>query len=418
MTAPPATHMPYTFDPYFLASSPYIVPASTFAFQPTFAWPPMPPQQLENNANKEPDNDGGLIFITGAKPADFKSKRVMTAVRKKAMDAWLKSDGKPTKKAKSPTGRSRFSSVDSDSRGSTRSKLSVGSQDALVVPQAHLFFKCRPEAPMPYNSHIPPPFVSLGKNIDPFRTMFQSSHPGVSVEDLKFRCNRYFGTRALGKYWIPTALSYPHTFLGTLCLATAYHDVIYDRALESVQTIALRQEVIHLVGRNMLDPEARVSDHNLMAIIQLIISEVIGREEAALSWHEDGIQEMIQQRGGLEKLVYFAAPPPPAPDSSTTLLADLRATIERSNISACWSDMAGVLLWVCLVVGAASRQSDSKIHKKYFSALTMRSGVMLCFEHPEAINSTMVKMSEVVEALGAEKATPERAESKGKKRRI
>lgn len=651
----------------------------------------------------------------------------MTAVRKKAMDAWLKSDGKPTKKAKSPTGRSRFSSVDSDSRGSTRSKLSVGSQDAvtelstiptslsvgtgsavpameeslngspvtpgsydvepagveetvyathqsqeLVVPQAHLFFKCRPEAPMPYNSHIPPPFVSLGKNIDPFRTMFQSSHPGVSVEDLKFRCNRYFGTRALGKYWIPTALSYPHTFLGTLCLATAYHDVIYDLALESVQTIALRQEVIHLVGRNMLDPEARVSDHNLMAIIQLIISEVIGREEAALSWHEDGIQEMIQQRGGLEKLgvngrlasaiswvslatsvlreqrprpmyaeycatnstrqyrptaslpespiccpraewitirksrrctpeakallgdiktmidlflketrssrrnsqtlmalyekitnpveyppvddirkyrvltehdhkyeairiasiiqavaivrriplsdalshaadlpsravfynpfgaavstdslisplevpfadqsmspstsayitspavpqqsyfqtagprssassanaprpsfssastnaarpsissthsassdqVYFAAPPPPAPDSSTTLLADLRATIERSNISACWSDMAGVLLWVCLVVGAASRQSDSKIHKKYFSALTMRSGVMLCFEHPEAINSTMVKMSEVVEALGAEKATPERAESKGKKRRI
>ncbi|KAH7414456.1 hypothetical protein DE146DRAFT_674019 [Phaeosphaeria sp. MPI-PUGE-AT-0046c] len=412
MTAPPATHMPYTFDPYFLASSPYIVPASTFAFEPTFTWSPMPPQQQEHNANKEPDNDGGLIFITGGKPADFKSKRVMTTVRKKAMDAYLKSDGKPTKKSKSSSGRSRFSSVDSDSRGSIRSKLSVGSQDAeLVQPQAHLFLQCRPEAPMPYNQHIPPPLSSLGKNIDPFRTMFQSSHPSVSVEDLKFHCNRYFGTRALGKYWIPTALSYPHTFLGTLCLATAYHDVIYDRALESVQTIALRQEVIHLVGRNMLDPEARVSDHNLMAIIQLIISEVIGREEAALSWHEDGIQEMIQQRGGLDKLA-------PAPDNSTTLLRDLRATIENSNISACWSDMAGVLLWVCLVVGAASRQSDSKIHKKYFSALTMRSGVMLCFEHPEAINKTMVKMSEVVEALGAGKETPEKAESKGKRRRI
>jgi hypothetical protein len=132
--------------------------------------------------------------------------------------------------------------------------------------------------------------------------MFQSSHPSVSVEELKFYCNRYFGTRALGKYWIPTALSYSHTYLGTLCLATAYHDVIHERPLESVQTVALRQEVIHLVGRNMLDPEARVSDHNIMAIIQLIISEVIGREESGLSWHENGIENMIKQRGGLENL--------------------------------------------------------------------------------------------------------------------
>lgn len=648
----------------------------------------------------------------------------MTTVRKKAMDAWLKSDGKPAKKSKSPTGRSRFSSVDSESRGSTRSKLSIGSQDAVtelstlptslsigngsvahtmeesldrspitpesydaepaevmepiarmqqapefIVPDAPLFLKCRAGVPVPYDSYVPAPFVSIGKNIDPFRTMFQSSHPQVSVEELKFHCNRYFGTRGLGKYWIPTALSYSHTFLGTLCLATAYHDVINERALESVQTIALRQEVIHLVGRNMLDPEARVSDHNLMAIIQLIISEVIGREESGLGYHEDGMQEMIQQRGGLNKLgingrlasaiswvslatsvlreqrprsiyaeycaanstrlyrptaslpespiccpraewvtiprskrctlearallgdiktmidsflneirssrrnsqalmglyqkiinpaeyppiseicktrvltehdykyeairiasiiqavaivrrvplsdalshaadvqkqasfynsfgaavssdslvsprevpgteqstsptfsmystspavpqhsyfhhfgsrssassanaprpsfsssatrpsissthsassdhTYFPPPPAPAPSDSTSLLKDLRATIEKSNISACWSDMAGVLLWVCMVGGAGSRQSESKIHKKYFSALTMRSGVMLCFEHPEAINSTLVKMSEVIEALGAEKGTPEKGEAKGKKRRI
>lgn len=115
---------------------------------------------------------------------------------------------------------------------------------------------------------------------------------------------------------------------------------------------------------------------------------------------------------------YFPPPPAPAPSDSTSLLKDLRATIEKSNISACWSDMAGVLLWVCMVGGAGSRQSESKIHKKYFSALTMRSGVMLCFEHPEAINSTLVKMSEVIEALGAEKGTPEKGEAKGKKRRI
>jgi hypothetical protein len=116
--------------------------------------------------------------------------------------------------------------------------------------------------------------------------------------------------------------------------------------------------------------------------------------------------------------VYFPAPPPAAPNKVTTLLKDLQTTIESSNISACWSDMAGVLLWIGLVVGAASKESESKIHKKYFSALTMRAGVMLCFEHPEAINSTMVRMTEVVEALGAGTSSANNEEGKGKKRRL
>jgi hypothetical protein len=686
---------------------------------------------LPTTTDAEAESDGGLIFITSATtPAEFRSKKNMNIVRKQAMSFHLNSDDRKTsKKPKSSANRSRISSVESDSRGSLRSKLSVGSQDAItdfstipttasqgaesigrakatsssrssvapssldedvtyagpvartqqphdfITPVAPLFSACKNTTPAPFDTYIPAPFVSIGKNIDPFRTMFQSSHPSVSVEELKFYCNRYFGTRALGKYWIPTALSYSHTYLGTLCLATAYHDVIHERPLESVQTVALRQEVIHLVGRNMLDPEARVSDHNIMAIIQLIISEVIGREESGLSWHENGIENMIKQRGGLENLgvegrlasavswvslatsvlreepprtiyaeysaahstkqyrptaslpespifcprttwktiskstkctpkahellsdmrmmidfllhetrssrrnsqtlmelykkiinpveyppvseiqrsrrltyhdykyeairiasiiqataiirrmplsealthaadlqssvpvyntpaavvsseslispleiypegsfagpsaspsfptsstsselqqsyfqfqaadprasmsslndprpsfsstasaprpsissvqstssdhIYFPPPPAPAPSNTTTLLKNLRTTIEASNISACWSDMAGVLLWIGLVVGAASLKSESKIHKKYFSALTMRCGVMLCFEHPEAINSTMVRMSEVIAALGTQGKSPTNKDEVAPKRR-
>ncbi|KAH3918475.1 hypothetical protein HBH56_037160 [Parastagonospora nodorum] len=736
MTAPAESRMPLAFDSYLGLGSSYNSPASTAAFDPDFSWDPMPPHQESDvaqtqrrssklpsvTASEEPQDDGGLIFITGASPADFKTKTNMNIVRKKAMDSFLKGDGKSSSKSKSSAGRSRFSSVDSESRGSNKSKLSVVSlepvtessaipttishgaesvvhtrasspsrssvtpsshdQDtsgpegavvrkqqsgSFVLPAVPIFLRCEKGVPIPYDAYMPQPFQSIGKSLDPFRTMFQASHPGVSVEELKFHCSRYFGTRALGKYWIPTALSYPHTFLGTLCLATAYHDVIHELELESVQTIALRQEVIHLVGRNMLDPETRVSDHNIMAIIQLIISEVIGREESGLTWHENGIEGMICQRGGLEKLgvngrlasaiswvslaasvlreerpramyadycaanstrqyrptatlpespiycpravwktipkstkctpkaqellgdirtmidsmlnerrstrrnsqtlmdlykkitspseyppvseirksrlltchdykyeairitsiiqataimrrkplsevlseaadlptpavfyntsgtaplneplvsphdtgarhstsptilsydtnptmpqsyfsptdprssmssinpsrpsvssatsaprpsvssthstssdhIYFPAPPAPAPSNTTTLLKDLRATIENSNISACWGDMAGVLLWIGLVVGAASKKSESKIHRKYFSALTMRAGVMLCFEHPESIHSTMVKMCEVVEALGAGKQRKD--EGAGKRRRV
>jgi hypothetical protein len=50
-------------------------------------------------------------------------------------------------------------------------------------------------------------------------------------------------------------------------------------------------------------------------------------------------------------------------------------------------------------MGAASNKSDDKIVRRYFSATTIRACIMLCFEHPEAIHSTMLKMTEVVGAL-------------------
>ncbi|KAH8727624.1 hypothetical protein GQ44DRAFT_677512 [Phaeosphaeriaceae sp. PMI808] len=541
---------------------------------------------------------------------------------------------------------------------------SAPSDRQIVIP-------CRSDTPLPYDAHPPPLFISIGRSLDPFRTMFQSSHPGVSVEQLKYYCSTYFGTRALGRHWIPTALSYSHTFLGTLCLATAYHDVVNELPLESVQTVALRQEVIHLVGKNMLNAEEGVSDHNIMAVIQLIISEAIGREESGLGYHEDGIETMIKQRGGLNQLgkdsrlasavswvslatailreesprtmyadycvansainyhptamipespifcprsafktimkspkctlkarellddirimidiflhetkqrrrnapslmniykkiintstyppiselrnssvltendykyeairivsiiqataiirrlplseaisvaaesqtpltiytsaiasrsneslispfdfsqetpltastspsfsispaipqsyfpttgprssissvssayrprpsfsstfsaqrpsissthssseqIYFAPPPAPAPNHTTSLLKNLKEAIEHSNISMCWGDMAGVLLWIGLVVGAASRSNENKLLRKYYSALTMRAGVLLCFEHTEAINKTMLRMCEVVEALVSEKQSEETA-GRSKKLRV
>jgi len=685
-------------------------------------------------ANEEKSSDGGLIFITGEKPADFKSKKnsmctsiqitistatniephhLVTTVRKKAMDAFLKGDRKTSTGPRSYTDMSRLNTVPSssdvwsqtgidpddsstvlstipttasehsesiyqptknpretpfieteDDQQSPRKCVLVVNQQRprdFILPAAPIVVPIRQGIPLPYDEYVPQPFVSIGKSIDPFRTMFQAQHPGVSVEELKFHCSRYFGTRSLGRYWIPTALSHPHTFLGTLCLATAYHDVMNELSLESVQTIALRQEVIHLVGRNMQIPEVSVSDHNIMAVIQLIISEFIGREESGLTWHERGLETMVEQRGGLAQLgvhgrlassitwvslanavireepprtiyleygtanstkhyqptatipespVYcprssfntvhgsqrctskakellsdirmmidiflhetkstrrnsqtlmnlynkvtsteeyptvieirrrqvltehdwkyeairiasaiqataiilriplsdalshaaeprkystasneppsdalYASPsehdnhtediispslsvystnpaiaqsyfpntghrsqtpsssaqrplssttttamsstpdqpffpptPTQLPNNTTTLLQKLRTAIEHSNMSECWSDMAGVLLWVCITVGAASKNSESKVLKRYFSALTMRAGIMLCFEHPEAINATMLRMCEIVEALAADNRVELGSDDgKAKKRRM
>jgi hypothetical protein len=81
--------------------------------------------------------------------------------------------------------------------------------------------------------------------------------------------------------------------------------------------------------------------------------------------------------------------------------------------------MAGVLLWIGLVAGAASRRSD-KVLKKWFAALAMRCGIMLCFEHPEAIHATMVRMGELVSGLGdaGRGAELEKRECNVKRRRL
>lgn len=518
------------------------------------------------------------------------------------------------------------------------------------------------KGPLVYDLRTPGPFVSIGKALDPFQTMFQASDPVISVEELKHYCSRVFGTRAMGLHWIPLIMDKPHTFLSTLCIASAHRDASFGRQVESTRTTALRQEIIHFINRNICDPGSTLADHNIIALLQLITSEVIAREEVTVGIHEKGLATMIEQRGGLNQLgtclastiswvaleaaiiqeatprttytefcishsrqkvqyhetipespvycprrsletikrsnqcdertkelindvremiglflqdrkynrpnssklvalckkmtngweypstsnlqmvnvltardwkyeairitaiiqatailkrtpfsetlkhmlndnknpgplytsmsasrsdeslvspmtnmrhdshsyispvyatspshsqyppffsnpprasiasiasissssssdirsrpsivsstssfsfsdttnTYFPTPPLPvhppynsAPRNPTTLLTSLKAALENSNLSECWSDMAGVLLWIALTVGAASRKEDKAL-KKWFSALAVRVSITLCFEHPDAIHATMLRMGEVVEGLGRE----------------
>ncbi|KAF9695856.1 hypothetical protein EKO04_005974 [Ascochyta lentis] len=694
-------------------------------------------------ANNKNNNGGGAFsFIVGNTPAEMKSKKHMTIVRKAAMRSFLEHDKKTDKKHS----RIQFRNEDSKaSRPSTEnhdeplddsvheewiglnraenkgyrkqskaswSTISQRSQEISILEtqtsSVHVLEPPPIVVPsrtddqgrkLPYDRRETPLFVSFGEGIDPFGTMFQSRYKLVSVERMKFLCARFFGTRAMGQYWIPTVLSSPHTFLSTLSVASSHLDAILERDTESIETLSLRQEIMHLIDQNIVHPNKQVDDLNITALIQLIASEVIGREEGALRFHEKGIEAMITQRGGLNDLgvsgylastiswillesailredrprtmysdyctsrstrkyppiatipespiyrprpqfetlkkskcctqeslallndvqtmmelflcptkayrrdsrnllslykdittkyrpiselrgpndrtkndfkyeairiaavlqataimrrvplskalshaaatvskqlsslytfpatsqsndfpasptsptnirhesmtnlttspsyaaslissqppsSYFdasrssvssvvtshpsisssishpsfssistshssissitasrpsiypvnsrphqsvVAPSPfdynpfyqftstPTPDEPTALLIDLKVVLESSNMSECWQDMAGVLLWIALTVGAASHENESKVLKKWYSALSMRASVLLCFEHPEAVHATMLKMGQVVEALS--EADASEGEAPEKKRR-
>jgi hypothetical protein len=118
---------------------------------------------------------------------------------------------------------------------------------------------------------------------------------------------------------------------------------------------------------------------------------------------------------------YVAAP---AYGVSIAVLEDLKDALDLSDLSECWSDMAGVLLWVALTAGAASHKIDDYALKKWFRALAVRTSLLLCFEHPEAIHATYLKMSRIVEALsssGGEDVVdnlPDGSKAAGKRKRI
>jgi hypothetical protein len=84
---------------------------------------------------------------------------------------------------------------------------------------------------------------------------------------------------------------------------------------------------------------------------------------------------------------------------SIVLLEDLKTALHNSDIGDCWSDMAGVLLWIGLTAGAASARHKAKVLRNWFVALVMRTSMVLCFEHPEAIHAAYLRMANIVEAL-------------------
>jgi len=109
-------------------------------------------------------------------------------------------------------------------------------------------------------------------------------------------------TWGMEEQWVPKSLESPHTFLGLLYMASSYDDIIHNREVEPLETAALRQDIIHYVGRNLTDISESVADHNIRAVVQLIAGDVMSGAYLGLRYHVNGLTLMIRQRGGLHQL--------------------------------------------------------------------------------------------------------------------
>ena len=99
-------------------------------------------------------------------------------------------------------------------------------------------------------------------------------------------------------------------FLSTLCLSSAYLDMMYmdfslvstSSSIESVRTLTIRDKTVRLINDCLSDVETCCSDANIVSVLHLLYGEMIIACDQALQWHQDGLHTMVLYRGGLEQI--------------------------------------------------------------------------------------------------------------------
>lgn len=100
-----------------------------------------------------------------------------------------------------------------------------------------------------------------------------------------------------------------------------------------------------------------------------------------------------------------------------SLPVQIRDTIQHTDMTQCWQHLAGVLLWITLVAGASAnpeileddcvprvRHNEDEEARTYLAAITVRTNVLLSFDHPQVIAGTLESMLAIQECLGRHEA--------------
>lgn len=69
-----------------------------------------------------------------------------------------------------------------------------------------------------------------------------------------------------------------------------------------MERMAVRDEVITMINRCLGDPELCKSDATIIAVLHVLNSEIMDSDEQTLNTHQNGIERMIELRGGLGNL--------------------------------------------------------------------------------------------------------------------
>lgn len=113
----------------------------------------------------------------------------------------------------------------------------------------------------------------------------------------------------MNRKWVPLMLQSRRSFLSTLCISTAYVDIVRIPSLGSnirlngsIRTKAVFEEIIRELNSSVASPETRTNDATIIAVVQVLCGDMMIAEDYVLKVHEQGLWSMVLQRGGLNQL--------------------------------------------------------------------------------------------------------------------
>lgn len=163
---------------------------------------------------------------------------------------------------------------------------------------------------VPFSNKYNHPPASFAGSLEPFGTWPSFTDPSLDVNELKWECSRRFGSKSISVHWIPTILRARHAFLSTLCISSAHDDIMARAQLPPhsqngptlQKRFKVRTGVIQMINDSLSDPEMRIADETIIAILHVLNSEIMGCNDQAMRVHQDGLHAMVRERGGLDKL--------------------------------------------------------------------------------------------------------------------
>jgi hypothetical protein len=170
-----------------------------------------------------------------------------------------------------------------------------------------------PEQDLVKGSGVPDLFSVLGFRVSPYHTWLQTTRTAIDLEKLKFVCGRRLRSCKMVKTWLPYLIRARHSFLSTLCISTAHDEAMQRIVFGSdslrgakkevvYERLAVKSEVISMINTSLDDPQQRTSDATIIAVLNMLNSEIITCDTRALKTHQQGLNRMISMRGGLDKL--------------------------------------------------------------------------------------------------------------------
>ncbi|KAG9547817.1 hypothetical protein KCU79_g15240, partial [Aureobasidium melanogenum] len=288
---------------------------------------------MDHTSSQEHDQQlSDLTWIMVTNPHQSKDKEMMRNVRIKVMNDYLTKERRnpnstdarvrhTVRRSKTSTspGMRRKSYLPSTRSQSPRARDSA-IQSALPSPetaciQAHL--EANMESPDDTDSTaltsqaVPNVrLAGIGAKLDVFEATPRFDGEVIDVLMLKYNCTTYFASQAMCKKWVPMLFAGQASFLSTLCISSAYLDMMHMdfshtltvNSIESVRTLMVREQTVQLISKRLSDPETCCNDANIVSVVHMLFGEMIVACKPTLKWHEDGLHTMVEHRGGLDSL--------------------------------------------------------------------------------------------------------------------